>query len=91
MAITLDRPLYLNADKTKIVEEGDPAARFVLGGPGSEISDADAKLYGLEEYLKPKGKKPKEPEPPQEPEITDPKAAEPPANKMQQPGQNKEQ
>lgn len=74
MAITLDRPLYLNADKTKIVEEGDPASRFVLGGVGSEISDELAKQYGLEEYLK--GGKPK--------------AAQPPANKMQQPGQNKE-
>lgn len=52
MPITLDRFLYLDADKKKIVEENDPAARFTLGGPGSVISDEDAKLYGLEEYLK---------------------------------------
>lgn len=61
MPITLDRFLYLDADKKKIVEEGDPAARFTLGGPGSVISDEDAKLYGLEEFLG-KGKKATQPE-----------------------------
>lgn len=74
MAIKLDRPLYLTADK-KIVEEGDPAARFVLGVAGSEINDADAKLYGLEEYLKAGG--------------YGKKAAPPAANKATGPAENK--
>lgn len=82
MGIVLDRPLYLTADKSKIVEEGDPLARFVLGGKGSEVNDADAKLYGLEEYLK--GGKAKVTK-----TLEEPKATAPDANKMQQPGQNK--
>lgn len=61
MPITLDRYLYLDADRKKVVEENDPAARFTLGGPGSVISDEDAKLYGLEEYLK-GGRKATQPE-----------------------------
>lgn len=41
------RRLYLNADKTCIVEEGDPAAAYVLAGAGGVLSDADAERYGL--------------------------------------------
>lgn len=80
MGTVLDRPLYLTTDN-KIVEEGDPTARFVLGGKGSEISDVDAKLYGLEEYLA-KGSKATKP-------LDEAKAAQPDANKMQQPAANK--
>lgn len=47
-----DRYLYLNADKTKVVEEGDPAARFVLAGPGSTIPDDEVKKYGLDKVKK---------------------------------------
>lgn len=48
---TLDRPLYLTAqpgsEDARVVEEGDEAARFVLGGEGSEIPEEDARKYGL--------------------------------------------
>lgn len=40
------KPLYLNADKTKVVEEGAEAA-FLLVGPGGEVPDAEAEKYGL--------------------------------------------
>lgn len=73
MPIILDRPLYLDAAKSKIVEAGDPAARFLLGGKGSTISDEDVKFYGLDKYLAGAA-----------PEADDePKATQPPANKMQ--------
>ena len=42
-----DRRLYLNADKTKVVEEGDPAARFLLVGKGQTLPSAVAMHYGL--------------------------------------------
>lgn len=51
-----DRYLYLNADKTKVIEEGDPAARFVLAGPGSTIPDEDVKRYGLDKEKKKQAK-----------------------------------
>lgn len=101
MPITLDRYLYLDADKKKVVEENDPAARFVLGGPGSVIGDEDAKLYGLEEFLKKglgskgSGAKSQAPgSPPRgdpKPETPDPsqKATEPEANKAKEPAKNK--
>lgn len=42
-----DRRVYLNADKTQAVEEGDLAARFLLAAPGQEVPAAVAKQYGL--------------------------------------------
>lgn len=42
-----DRRLWLNADRTEVVEDGDPAAAFLLASPGTEVSDADAEKYGL--------------------------------------------
>lgn len=52
--------VYLNADKTKVVEEG-PLAAFVLIGPGGTLSDEEAARYGLgvvaEEKAQP-GKRP---------------------------------
>lgn len=44
-----DRRLYLNADKTEAVEEGDPRAAYLLCTPGDEVPAADAKRYGLSE------------------------------------------
>lgn len=41
-----DKPIYLNADKSKVVEEGADAA-FLLVGPGGEVPDAEAAKYGL--------------------------------------------
>jgi len=38
--IKLDRRIFLNADKTKVCETGDPACRFLYGGIG-DAKDAD--------------------------------------------------
>lgn len=53
-----DRPLYLNADKTKAVEEDDPEARFVLAGEGGTIPAEYRDLVKIEE--KPSAKEEKE-------------------------------
>lgn len=42
-----DRDLYLNADKSKVVEEGDPAMAFVFVGKGGTVSNEDVEKYGL--------------------------------------------
>lgn len=52
-----DKRLYLNADRSKVVEEGDPEAAYLFAAEGAEVPDAEAKKYGL------MGEKPKEPEP----------------------------
>jgi hypothetical protein len=39
--------LYLNADKTKVVEEGSEEAAWLLGGEGSPVTDEDIEKYGL--------------------------------------------
>lgn len=44
-----DRRLYLTADKSEVVEEGDARAAFLFVTPGKEISAADAERYGLSE------------------------------------------
>jgi hypothetical protein len=43
---TTGKMLFLNADKSKVVEEG-PDAAWVLVGPDGEVSDEDAERYGL--------------------------------------------
>lgn len=65
--IVADRRLYLNKDKTRIVEEGDVEAGYLFVIPGHEISDDDAKKFGLTA----------EPEPEPEPETWDKPAPEP--------------
>jgi hypothetical protein len=51
MTYKLDRTLHLTHapghPDAKAVEEDDPAGRFVLGGAGAEIPEADAERYGL--------------------------------------------
>jgi hypothetical protein len=101
MPYVLDRSLYLNADKNKVLEEGDPAARYVLGVAGSTVSDEDAKLYGLDKVkgaAKMRGEKEKEADKGQAAEVVEEEAAEedeekakadPAANKAQQPKANK--
>jgi hypothetical protein len=37
----------LTADREKVVEDGDPAAAFLLGGEGAEIPDDEAARLGL--------------------------------------------
>lgn len=47
MTYRSDKRLYLNNDRSKVVEEGDADAAFLLVGEGGEISDQEAKQYGL--------------------------------------------
>ncbi|MEV0616191.1 hypothetical protein AB0I81_22950 [Nonomuraea sp. NPDC050404] len=77
-AVKIDRRLYLVEDKSRVVEAGDPDARWLLCAAGGEVSRADAERYGLLDEPKP------EPEP--EPEE---KAATAPANKSRRPSANK--
>lgn len=51
-----DRKLWLTADKERVVEDGDPAASFLFATPGDEISDEDAKRYGVKAKSKPADK-----------------------------------
>lgn len=45
------KPLYLNADKSKVVEEG-PDAAFLLVGAEGELPDDVAAQYGLKSAAK---------------------------------------
>lgn len=42
-----EKRLYLTADRTRVVEEGDSDAAYLLVSEGGEISDQEAKQYGL--------------------------------------------
>ena len=44
---TADRRLYHDADRERILEEGDPDARFLLVGEGDELPEEEAKRLGL--------------------------------------------
>ncbi|MDI9885907.1 hypothetical protein QMZ92_16355 [Streptomyces sp. HNM0645] len=44
--IVIDRHLYLTEDRTRVVEEGDPASRFLWAAPGDEVSRAEAVRLG---------------------------------------------
>ena len=44
--VTVDRRLFLNIAKTKVVEEGDPAAAFLFAAAGREVLKADLKRLG---------------------------------------------
>jgi hypothetical protein len=68
------KPIYLNADKSAVVEEG-PDAAFLLVGPGGELPDDVAAQYGLKAAEKPAEEKAAEP--------AEDKAAEKPADKGQ--------
>jgi hypothetical protein len=45
----LNRRLFTDATQTKVLEDGDPAASFLIGGRGTAIYDDQAKKYGLDE------------------------------------------
>lgn len=47
MAIVADRRLWLDTDKTRVVEDGDMAAAFLFAAEGTEISSSDAGRFGL--------------------------------------------
>jgi hypothetical protein len=42
-----DKKLFLNADKSAVVDEDSPDAAFVLVGEGGTVSHEDAERYGL--------------------------------------------
>lgn len=42
-----DEPLWLNADRTKVVREDDEAAAFLFAPAGGRINVEDAERYGL--------------------------------------------
>jgi len=46
-----ERALYLNADKTKVVEEGDPEAAYLLVAAGGKLHIEDAERYGIVERI----------------------------------------
>lgn len=47
--LRLTKRLYLNGDRTKVVEHGDPDAAFLLGAGGALISEQDAKRLGVKD------------------------------------------
>jgi len=46
--IVADRRLYLSADKSKVVEDVDPAAAFLLAGEGAGVPAAEVARLRLE-------------------------------------------
>jgi hypothetical protein len=47
MPRTSTHRLFLTADRTRAVREGDPEAAYLLVNAGGQVSDADAERYGL--------------------------------------------
>lgn len=78
MPFTSDRRLFLDADGN-VVEEGDPRAATLLVGAGGQLSDEEARRYGLGQ-----GADPDAPT-----QAGSPKKAEPPANKARRPAEDK--
>lgn len=83
-AVKSDRRLYLVEDRSRVVGDGDPDARWLFCVAGGEVSRADAERYGLLDP--PAGEPAPEPEPATELEE---KAAPTPANKSRRPASNK--
>lgn len=50
MVFKADRRLYLTKERDRVVEEGDPAAAFLLLPVDGEMPDAEAKKLGLDEH-----------------------------------------
>lgn len=88
VAFISDRRLYLTADRNAVVEEGDPAAAYLLVGVGGEVSTAVANRYGLADQSTPKAKEP-EPEGKEPADAPEQKAVAPAANKAVQPKADK--
>ncbi len=47
MPVVANKTLYLNADRTELVEEDSPDAAFLLARAGTRVDDADAERYGI--------------------------------------------
>lgn len=89
-AFQSNRRLYLTADKSRVVEEGDPQARSLLVRAGGNVSAELAERYGLSApkttRAEAKAEEPKaEPAPETEPEATE----EPEAKAVPGPSENK--
>ena len=60
---TSDRRLWLTADRSKVVEDGEPGAAFLLCTPGRSIPRAQAEALGLLKAPKPEPEKKEDPKP----------------------------
>lgn len=47
MTYTASKRIYVNSDRSKVVEANSAEAAFLLVGEGGELSDEDAAKYGL--------------------------------------------
>jgi hypothetical protein len=45
--VVLEEKLWLTADRDRVVKDGDPEARFLLGTPGKRVSVDEAERLGL--------------------------------------------
>lgn len=59
--IIVDRHLYLTEDRSRVVEEGDPAGRWLWASPGQEVTRRDAEQLGaVKSAPEPKPDEPKQ-------------------------------
>lgn len=77
--------LYFNADRSKVVQEGDPEAASLFTTPGKEISAEDAERFGLIPAKAAKADKAEAPETKAEDEPAENKAKAAPENKAKAP------
>lgn len=56
MAFKADRRIWLNADRSEVVEEGAADAAFLLAAEGDVVEDELVKSLGLKSESKPKDK-----------------------------------
>lgn len=84
--VVVDRRMYLTADRSRAVPDGDPEAAFLLCVPGAEMTRALAARYGLlEQPAEEIAEKPAEEESPDE-QAAEESATE---TKMRTPADNK--
>ena len=75
-----DKRYYVTADRSRVVEEGHEDAAILLAAEGDDITNEDAKRYGLGRYA-PEPAEPKPEEKPAEAKMV-PAPAENKAQKM---------
>lgn len=73
--VTIDRHLYLTEDRSRVVEEGNPAGRWLWASPGQQVARREAERLGA---LQPA------PAP-----LPEPKQVSPRADKQRRPGADK--
>jgi hypothetical protein len=79
--VIIDRHLYLTEDRSRVVEEGDPASRWLWASPGQEVPREEAERLGAVKPAESSAESSAEPaEPVAEP--AEPKQRKPPANKQ---------